>query len=347
MYIRRPCGCRCVQYSILGGKAQGVRAIFLRQWIFSFFGGAGQSDPAPGGGLPLAELVDLAAAVPGGVACLLCRPLPLPLACFVAPIPPAPFPSGEGGDSKIILPGATAPGTPALNRLRHLQSLPCWCPEASLAGNRFLSVLRRTMGSATGMQGAKPLASPALDRLRHLQSLLSRCPAGGCSPCGTCSPCPGGEDHLKRRRRLRRIVPSPPVPPLLGCRHCPEDRISVGFASNWRRRRLTPRSNTGLAGRASAARVQPRECKGRSPLHENNLSPPLPAGKGVGGMGATKTTNGRDSRRQRRQATPADTTAARSTGDQPGKPPHRIQQRQVEPATKKHPPHPQRNPFHS
>ena len=36
MYIRRPCGCRCVQYSILGGKAQGVRAIFLRQWIFSF-----------------------------------------------------------------------------------------------------------------------------------------------------------------------------------------------------------------------------------------------------------------------------------------------------------------------
>ena len=118
------------------------------------------------------------------------------------------------------------------------------------------------------MQGASPLASPALDRLRHLQSLLSRCPAGGCSPCGTCSPCPGGEDHLKRRSS------SPPIPPLLGWRHCPEDRISVGFASNWRRRRLTPRSNTGLAGRASAARVQPRECKGRSPLHENNLSPP-------------------------------------------------------------------------
>ena len=41
-----------------------------------------------------------------------------------APYPPdrarrALFPSGEGGDSKIILPGATAPGTPALNRLRH------------------------------------------------------------------------------------------------------------------------------------------------------------------------------------------------------------------------------------
>ena len=179
--------------------------------------------------------------------------------------------------------GASPLASSALDRLWHLQTLSCWCPEASLAGNRFLSVLRRTMGSATGMQGAKPLASPALDRLRHLQSLLSRCPAGGCSPCGTCSPRPGGEDHLKRRSS------SPPVPPLLGCRHCPEDRISVGFASNWRRRRLTPRSNTGLAGRASAARVQPRGCKGRSPLHKKTLiSPPSPPGKGAGGIGGKK-----------------------------------------------------------
>ena len=37
---------------------------------------------------------------------------------------------------------------------------------------------------------------------------------------------------------------------------------------------------------AGAARVQPRGCKGRSPLHKITLSPPLPAGKGVGGMGA-------------------------------------------------------------
>ena len=41
------------------------------------------------------------------------------------------------------------------------------------------------------------------------------------NPSGTCSPCPGGEDHLKRRRRLRRIVPSPPVPPL---------SLAAGFA---------------------------------------------------------------------------------------------------------------------
>ena len=55
------------------------------------------------------------------------------------------------------------------------------------------------------------------------QSKLKAGQAGdkeGKPPGGTCSPRPGGEDHLKRRRRVRRIVPSPPVPPLLGCRHC-------------------------------------------------------------------------------------------------------------------------------
>ena len=45
-----------------------------------------------------------------------------------APIPRPPSPSGEGGVPKFIPPGATAPGTPALNRLRHLQKLPCRCP---------------------------------------------------------------------------------------------------------------------------------------------------------------------------------------------------------------------------
>ena len=64
----------------------------------------------PAGGLP-----SLSPAAPAFS--LLCRPHP-----------PAPFPGGEGGHSKFILPGATAPGTPALNRLRHLQSLPLLYP---------------------------------------------------------------------------------------------------------------------------------------------------------------------------------------------------------------------------
>ena len=50
---------------------------------------------------------------------MLCRLPALPLVYFSAPIPPAPFPPGRG---RIILyfAGGFAPGTPALNRLRHL-----------------------------------------------------------------------------------------------------------------------------------------------------------------------------------------------------------------------------------
>ena len=53
---------------------------------------------------------------------------------------------------------------------------------------------------------------------------------------------------------------------------------------------------------ASAARVQPRGCKGLRPLHKKTKNLPLPAGKGGGGMGAEKQTKGKVSRRQRRQA---------------------------------------------
>ncbi len=42
-------------------------------------------------------------------ACLVCCLPIVPLACFPAPIPPAPFPSGEGGVPKFISPGASPP----------------------------------------------------------------------------------------------------------------------------------------------------------------------------------------------------------------------------------------------
>ena len=61
--------------------------------------------------------------------------------------------------------------------------------------------------------------------------------------------------------------------------------------------------------------VQPRECKGRSPLHKKTKSLPLPAGKGVGGWG------------RQRQLT------AGVAGDKEGKPPLRTPQRQGQPAT--------------
>ena len=54
--------------------------------------------------------------------------------------------------------------------------------------------------------------------------------------------------------------------------------------------------------KAGAARVQPRGCKGRSPLHKKTMIPPLPAGKGVGGMGAETKLKQKAGGRQRRQA---------------------------------------------
>ena len=47
--------------------------------------------------------LDLRLAVPGGGACPICRLSPLPLALPFAPIPPPPFPSGEGGDFLVFL----------------------------------------------------------------------------------------------------------------------------------------------------------------------------------------------------------------------------------------------------
>ena len=165
---------------------------------------------------------------PTGGACLLPRLPTLPLVCFSAPIPPAPFPSGEGGDSKFFLPGATAPGTPALNRLRHLQTLPsrhrrgggaCLLPRLpTLPLACFLAPYPPSPlppggeGGILGflMQGASPLASPGAETGRHLQPLPCRASGGGLSssppanpafsllscPLSPFPPSPGGEGGI-------------------------------------------------------------------------------------------------------------------------------------------------------
>ena len=52
-----------------------------------------------------------------------------------APIPPAPSPVGKG-ELKDYFAGGFAPGTPALNRLRHLQTVPNRYPEAEPGRHR-------------------------------------------------------------------------------------------------------------------------------------------------------------------------------------------------------------------
>ena len=53
-----------------------------------------------------------------------------------APIPPTPFPSGEGGDYKLILPGAPPLAFPRLSRKRHGLNLRGKYPGGGRAASR-------------------------------------------------------------------------------------------------------------------------------------------------------------------------------------------------------------------
>ena len=102
---------------------------------FFLFCGAGQSDPSPGGGLPLRCRLTMPPLYPAG-ACPPCRLLTLPLACFIAPSPrPALAERSsrrEGGDQGYFMQGASPLASPALDRLRHLQTLPKRHPVGGL-----------------------------------------------------------------------------------------------------------------------------------------------------------------------------------------------------------------------
>ena len=100
-----------------------------------------------------------AAPVPAGASLFGCPPT-LPLVLILPPIPPPPFPGGEGGEKFLVyFAGGSAPGTPALNRLRHLQILPYRC----LAGSwLFCGTGFRRPGKAPrlGFQRALPVPRP-------------------------------------------------------------------------------------------------------------------------------------------------------------------------------------------
>ena len=184
----------------------------------------------------------------GGLPCLL--PANRAFSLLSCPHPPAPLPRRGRGSPKVYFAGGGAPGTPALNRLRHLQNLPSGCPaHGSL---RF---------------GAKPKEPPF-----HGQS---RQPRRG----GT-----GGDGTIRRKRRRRLRWSSPPGQ---------GEQVPLGFsprrAPQRQGRRATNQASPPLgewfAPALSAAWVQSRGCKGRSPLHEITLVTPSPLGKGLGDRG--------------------------------------------------------------
>ena len=94
-------------------------------------------------------------------ACPLCRLPTLPLVCFLSPIPPTPFPAGRGRP-KVYFAGGFAPGTPALNRLRHLQTL----PSRHRRGDLFSASPVRCKTDRTAFLLAVPAAKERGDRGR-------------------------------------------------------------------------------------------------------------------------------------------------------------------------------------
>ena len=97
----------------------------------------------------------------------------------------------------------------------------------------------------------------------------------------------GGKKESKRQGRQATRKASPPrhllsLPRGRGPSQTPKF-LSPGPPSPWLPA-LPPRKQTETFGRAGAARVQPRGCKGLRPLHEITLNLPLPRrGRGQGG----------------------------------------------------------------
>ena len=197
---------------------------------------------------PRAALADLAAVVPAGRACLLCRLPTLPFILLLPPIPPtrarrALFPGGEGGESKFSYARGFAPCIPDIRPPAALTE-----PAAVVSGGE-----------------------------------------GVLNPGGTCFPCPGGEDHLKRRRRLRRIVPLPRSPLSLAAGTAHREPLPVVFAGN---RRLLAQG-ARLAETVSAANGLMQGCRGLRPRRNKLWGTPFPTGEGGGGIGGRKEGKGR------------------------------------------------------
>ena len=114
-----------LHYTINRRKLQAVRQKFVQKKVKMLGGCAlrGTGSPCRCGKLNGGACPDVAGAA--GVsdtrrgACPVGRLPTLPLPSFLPPIPPAPFPGGEGGDYKFISPGAPPLASPGLGGARH------------------------------------------------------------------------------------------------------------------------------------------------------------------------------------------------------------------------------------
>ena len=103
----------------------------------------------------------------GGV-CLSPRLPTMPFVCRFSPIPPSPLAERssrrEGGDQGYFMQGASPLASPALNRLRHLQTLPFRCPGKACHGTghepAFMKIIGKSSWGVGGFFQEAPNASP-------------------------------------------------------------------------------------------------------------------------------------------------------------------------------------------
>ena len=110
--IRPPAALTEPAMQVTGGGAFPRRCRLGGRWRY----------PAEGSGF--GRLLTLPLWCPAGV-CPLCRLLTPPLALFLPLSPQPPSPPGKGEIFCFLMQGASPLASPALDRLRHLQNLPC------------------------------------------------------------------------------------------------------------------------------------------------------------------------------------------------------------------------------
>ena len=131
-------------------------------------------------------------------ACLFGYLLTPPLVLLLPPIPPAPFPGGEGGDSRLFHARGAAPCIPGAEPARHwergrttrpAEGLPCLSPACPAFSLLFCPLSPKPpspvgKGEIQGyfMQGAPPLASPGAEPGRHLHDQRFLFVYGGAVP---------------------------------------------------------------------------------------------------------------------------------------------------------------------
>ena len=135
-----------------------------------------------------------------------------------APIPLPPFPAGRG-EPKVYFAGGFAPGTPALNRLRHLQTLRIGARAGGFLQPGFLPPQRvpthHLKAERTGFPQAMPVPRPTQPGDARGEAPCIRKPLVSFFPAALAIPAPGERTISNAAVALATdssISPGPPSP---------------------------------------------------------------------------------------------------------------------------------------